>query len=167
MLESTGHLNNTALHSAAENAKVKTFSGHLDMPFQGRGDERAYRQWPELELFKQQVSSTLFESQKRFCLSLCRGESPVHLAAGAPGSHGDIRQVTFHIQTLLVTAHRHVEMLLEHGANLRKDRTEDGSTAAYFAARSGSFEVVKYYYYNSLLEGLETLAGCQLPFDKS
>ena len=66
----------------------------------------------------------------------------MHLAAGAPGSHGDIRQVTFHIQTLLVTAHRHVEMLLEHGANLRKDRTEDGSTAAYFAARSGSFEVV-------------------------
>ena len=38
--------------------------------------------------------------------------------------------------------HRHVEMLLEHGANLRKDRTGDGSTAAYYAARSGSFEVV-------------------------
>ena len=32
-------------------------------------------------------------------------------------------------------------MLLEHGANLRKDRTFDGSTAVYAAARSGSFEV--------------------------
>ena len=32
-------------------------------------------------------------------------------------------------------------MLLEHGANLRKDRTLDGSTAVYAAARSGSFEV--------------------------
>ena len=68
----------------------------------------------------------------------------MHLAAGAPGAHGDIRHVTFHIPILLVTTRRHVEMLLEHGANLRKDRTEDGSTAAYFAARSGSFEVVKY-----------------------
>ena len=43
MLESTGHLNNTALHSAAENAKVNPSSGQLDMRFLGRGDERAYR----------------------------------------------------------------------------------------------------------------------------
>ena len=49
-------------------------------------------------------------------------------------------------------------MLLEHGANLRKDRTEDGSTAAYFAARSGSFEVVRHWRNYSLLEGLATLA---------
>ena len=43
----------------------------IEMSFPGRGDERAYRKWPELELFKQQVSSmmvssTLFESQKPF-----------------------------------------------------------------------------------------------------
>ena len=85
----------------------------------------------------------------------------MHLAAGAPGSHGDIRQVIFHIHILLLHC-RHVEMLLEHGANLRKDRTEDGSTAAYFAARSGSFEVVKFWSINYLFSG-RSCDSCSMP----
>ena len=55
-----------------------------------------------------------------------RGESAVHLASGARGSHGDIR---------------HVELLLRHGSNLKKERTNDGCTAAHYAAESGTKEV--------------------------
>ena len=55
-----------------------------------------------------------------------RGESAVHLASGARGSHGDIR---------------HVELLLKHGSNLKKERTNDGCTAAHYAAESGTKEV--------------------------
>ena len=55
-----------------------------------------------------------------------RGESAVHLASGARGSHGDIR---------------HVELLLKHGSNLKKERTNEGCTAAHYAAESGTKEV--------------------------
>ena len=55
-----------------------------------------------------------------------RGESAVHLASGARGSHGDIR---------------HVELLLRHGSNLKKERTNDGCTAAHYAAETGTKEV--------------------------
>ena len=50
----------------------------------------------------------------------------MHLASGARGSHGDIR---------------HVELLLRHGSNLKKERTNDGCTAAHYAAESGTKEV--------------------------
>ena len=36
---------------------------------------------------------------------------------------------------------RHVELLLQKGSNLRKERTEEGCTAAHYAARSGPVEV--------------------------
>ena len=59
-------------------------------------------------------------------------------------------------------------MLLEHGANLRKDRTLDGSTAVYAAARSGSFEVEEIILKEMLpLEGPATPARCELSFDES
>ena len=88
--------------------------------------------------------------------SCCRG---TRVARGYQASHNHFPNIA--------GGCRHVEMLLEHGANLRKDRTEDGSTAAYFAARSGSFEVIKYERNDSLLEGPATLARRQLSFDKS
>ena len=58
-------------------------------------------------------------------------------------------------------------MLLEHGANLRKDRTLDGSTAVYAAARSGSFEVEESILKIIPLEGPATPARCELSFDES
>ena len=59
-----------------------------------------------------------------------RGESAVHLASGARGSHGDIR---------------HVELLLKHGSNLKKERTNEGCTAAHYAAESGTKEVRTFF----------------------
>ena len=58
-----------------------------------------------------------------------RGEYPIHLASGAQGSHGDIR---------------HVELLLQHGSNLKKQRTDEGCTAAHFAAKTGPVEVISF-----------------------
>ena len=54
------------------------------------------------------------------------GEHPIHLAAGAQGPNDDIQ---------------HVEVLLEAGVNIKKARTNEGCTAAHYAAKSGHVEV--------------------------
>ena len=54
------------------------------------------------------------------------GEHPIHLASGAHGQNDDIH---------------HVEVLLEAGVNIKKARTNEGCTAAHYAAKSGHVEV--------------------------
>ena len=56
------------------------------------------------------------------------GEHPIHLAAGVAGPDKSIR---------------HVEFLLEAGANIKKSRTKEGCTAAHYAARSGCADTLE------------------------
>ena len=53
------------------------------------------------------------------------GEHAIHLAAGAHSARGGEEDI------------RHVELLLEAGANIKKSRTNEGCTAAHYAAKVG------------------------------
>ena len=64
-----------------------------------------------------------------FTVENARGEHPIHLASGARGRNKDDIE--------------HVEVLLEAGVNIKKARTNDGCTAAHYAARSGSAETLR------------------------
>ena len=64
-----------------------------------------------------------------FTVENARGEHPIHLASGARGRNKDDIE--------------HVEVLLEAGVNIKKARTNDGCTAAHYAARSGSVETLR------------------------
>ena len=63
-----------------------------------------------------------------FDVTNAHGEHPIHLAAGSFGDAEDIR---------------HVEILLEAGVNIKKSRTDEGCTAAHYAAKSGSPETLR------------------------
>ena len=78
----------------------------------------------------------------------------MHLASGARGSHGDIR---------------HVELLLRHGSNLKKERTNDGCTAAHYAAESGTKEVRTHFLSScdELLKVLQLLLDANCPLTKA
>ena len=85
-----------------------------------------------------------------------RGESAIHLASGAQGSHGDIR---------------HVELLLRHGSNLRRERTNEGCTASHYAAESGTKEVKKPLQYLTFIyepfKALQLLLDANCPLTKA
>ena len=78
----------------------------------------------------------------------------MHLASGARGSHGDIR---------------HVELLLRHGSNLKKERTNDGCTAAHYAAETGTKEVRTLFFSSGdeLLKVLQLLLDANCPLTKA
>ena len=119
-MDSTGRLNNTALHSAAENAEVNFFLPFTTddvqvevmreligngLSLSSKNSRLAALQMSSTKLlcflfFHKNLSALIFFHKKPLIcafvfpqkpLCFCRGESPVHLAAGAPGSHGDIR----------------------------------------------------------------------------
>ena len=112
-MDSTGCNGNTALHYAAQNAEADVME---ELIVRGLKVDLTNTRWVGIYTLFLTPSHLLFFSR----------ESAIHLASGARGSHGDIR---------------HVELLLRHGSNLRKERTSEGCTAAHYAAETGTKEV--------------------------
>ena len=78
------------------------------------------------------------------------GEHAIHLAAGAHSARGGEEDI------------RHVELLLEAGANIKKSRTNEGCTAAHYAAKVGEglahIQTIRYNVNNVAQSGsVETL----------
>ena len=124
-IEAPNHELDRPLHLAASVGNMEVMKVILeeggDLYSRGSQDNTALHlaaQSAQVEVMEELVSRGLKIDQVNSA-----GEYPIHLAAGVQGHNKSIR---------------HVEFLLEAGANIKKSRTEEGCTAAHYAARSGS-----------------------------
>ena len=104
-LQGRGWLDNTALHVACQSAQV-----NKNFP----------QESIKITTFKVKIIHELLQRGLPHDVVNAHGEHPIHLAAGAHRSDNNIE---------------HVEILLEAGVNIKKARTNEGCTAAHYAAK--------------------------------